>query len=504
MTNGALLTPGQMLGKYQIVSHIANGAMGMVYRAHDVKLNRDVALKVLYPHLTSDVNLMRRFEREAQTIAQLNHPNIVSLYDTDSIDNYQYIAMQLIDGVSLGARIRQGGAANRMTVNDMLEVAKQIGSALEYAHSRGLVHRDVKPDNILCSSTGRYFLTDFSIVQLANATNLTQAFASLGTPAYMSPEQGQGSRTIDHRSDIYSFGVVLYEMLAGTPPFEASTPIGVVMKHINEPPPALSKVRPDLPLPVRQLIEKALSKKPADRFQHANLLVSSAERALAAPAEAQAAGNNRLRLVLGGAALLALILTGGAVMALVTGNLDPAGRNTPVAATPTAPPANTQTPLAATKTIAAPTETALPTVTPLPVRVEPTNTIESGPTPEPTSTAAPLATEVVATETVLPTATAEPSATPQVRATRRPLPRPTARPRATATRVVINPPAPVPTALPPTAIIQQPPQNNPPPSNPPPNNPPPQPTSPPPPPQPTSAPPPPTSAPPPPTSAPPP
>jgi eukaryotic-like serine/threonine-protein kinase len=153
MANSAQLSPGQTLGKYQIVSHIANGAMGMVYRARDVKLNRDVALKVLYPHLTSDVNLMRRFEREAQTIAQLNHPNIVSLYDTDAIDGYQYIAMQLIDGVTLGARIRQGGITNRMTVGDMLEVAKQIGSALEYAHSRGLVHRDVKPDNILCSAS---------------------------------------------------------------------------------------------------------------------------------------------------------------------------------------------------------------------------------------------------------------------------------------------------------------------------------------------------------------
>ncbi len=245
----ATLAPGQMLGKYKVTSHIANGAMGMVYRARDTKLNRDVALKVLFPHLTGDPNLMRRFQREAQTIAQLDHPNIVALYDTDNADGYHYIAMQFIDGASLGSRLRQGGP--RPGVRDTLEIARQVGSALAYAHTRGLVHRDVKPDNILCSKDGRYYLTDFSIVQLADGTHLTQTFASLGTPAYMSPEQGQGNKVIDHRSDIYSFGVVLYELLAGTPPFEATTPIGVVMKHINEPPPPLSKRRPDLPADLR-------------------------------------------------------------------------------------------------------------------------------------------------------------------------------------------------------------------------------------------------------------
>jgi eukaryotic-like serine/threonine-protein kinase len=448
MSTAAALKPGFTLGKYVILSHIANGAMGMVYRARDAKLNRQVALKVLYPHLTNDVNLMRRFEREAQTIAQLSHPNIVALYDTDTADGYVFIAMQLIEGVSLGARMRQNAGVNKASAKETLEVAKQIGAALDYAHARGLVHRDVKPDNILCDNDGRYFLTDFSIVQLANATNLTQAFASLGTPAYMSPEQGQGSRTIDHRSDIYSLGVVLYEMMAGVPPFEATTPIGVVMKHINEPLPPLHKTRSDAPAGVRQLIEKALAKQAAQRFQKASDLVASADRALNAPEPAASAPEGRLRLALAGGGLIALLIAGVAGISLLTGSSQ---SEASAGATNTAPPVVVEAPAAtATATPSAtpaPTSTDAPTATPLPRRTEPAATTDTSPTVTalPTSTALPLVTE-----TPIPTASPEPTLTAVVIPTRaptrvvriRPTARPTARPRATDLPTVVQPTTP--------------------------------------------------------------
>jgi serine/threonine-protein kinase len=500
MSTAASLKPGFTLGKYTILSHIANGAMGMVYRARDTKLNRQVALKVLYPHLTNDANLMRRFEREAQTIAQLNHPNIVALYDTDTADGYVYIAMQLIEGVSLGTRMRQQAGVQKASAKDTLEVARQIGAALDYAHARGLVHRDVKPDNILCDADGKYFLTDFSIVQLANATNLTQAFASLGTPAYMSPEQGQGSRAIDHRSDIYSLGVVLYEMMAGVPPFEATTPIGVVMKHINEPLPPLHKTRPDTPGAVRQLIERALAKQPAQRFQKASDLATSAERALTAPAVPQQAPESRLRLVLAGGGLFALLAAGVTALLLISssspGEASGGATNTAPAAIIEAP-ASTATPAASPTPSTTPT--AAPTATPLPRTTAPTATADAAPTvtPLPTSTAVPLVTE-----TPIPP-TPEPTLTIAVAPTRAPTrivrPRPTARPRATARPIVVQPTAPPAqyTAVPPTPEPQpqQPsqPQPQPQPPAPAPTS-----TPAPPPPQPaTPAPPPPTSAPPP-------
>jgi serine/threonine-protein kinase len=506
MATTVSISTGQMLGKYQVTGHIANGAMGMVYRARDTKLNRDVALKVLYPHLTNDLGLMRRFQREAQTIAQLNHPNIVSLYDTDESDGYHYIAMQLIDGPSLGARLRQPGVKS-MSSNDALEIAKQIGSALDYAHSRGLVHRDVKPDNILCSSDGRYFLTDFSIVQLANATHLTQAFASLGTPAYMSPEQGQGSKTIDQRSDIYSFGVVLYELLAGIPPFEASTPIGVVMKHINEPPPPLARARPDLPPPIRKLVERALAKKPTDRYQRASELVSAAQQIQQGVPQRE--GGSTLRVVVAGVSALVLagagVLTMSALRAAGTSNSGATATRAPettaLSVIPTA--AAEATP---TRAVAAPpTVTALPQPTVAPVIQQQETTV----TPLATSTEAPIETATPPpTETALPTATPVPTSAGA--ATRRivtPRPRRTLAPRPTATplvRVVV-----------PTSYVQQPPPA--PTQAPPPGggdsggggNPQPPPAAtqaPPPPPQPTSPPAPPTAAPPPkePTAAPPP
>ena len=433
----ATLSPGQMLGKYKVTSHIANGAMGMVYRARDTKLNRDVALKVLFPHLTGDPNLMRRFQREAQTIAQLDHPNIVALYDTDNADGYHYIAMQFIDGASLGSRLRQGGA--RPSVRDTLEVARQVGGALAYAHTRGLVHRDVKPDNILCSKDGRYYLTDFSIVQLADGTHLTQTFASLGTPAYMSPEQGQGNKVIDHRSDIYSFGVVLYELLAGTPPFEATTPIGVVMKHINEPPPPLNKRRPDLPADLRKFIEKALAKKASDRHQSASDLVRGAEQLLANGGTVKSNDEHRLRWLLAGVAVIVLAVGGVVTMALLANRADPSATATAtvVAATSatsvpasgdtaSATPAPTDAPttVASTPTTLAPaaaTETGLPTSTQVAL---PTETPRPTRTPLPSATPLPTLTETP-TVTPTPTASLTPTRTPSPTVTRTRAPRKT-------------------------------------------------------------------------------
>ncbi len=436
MASSISISVGQTIGNYQITGHIANGAMGMVYRALDTRLNRDVALKVLYPHLTNDESLMRRFQREAQTIAQLNHPNIVSLYDTGVHEGFHFIAMQLIDGPSLGARIRQNGPGKPATLRDTLEVARQIATALDYAHSRGLVHRDVKPDNILCTGDGRYYLSDFSIVQLANATQLTQGFASLGTPTYMSPEQGQGSKIIDQRSDIYSLGVVLYEMLAGIPPFEANTPIGIVMKHINEPPPPIARVRPDVAPAARKLVERALAKKPADRFQRGRELAAEAERLLSGASEGNATPN--LRLVI--AAISALAVASAGLLGLSALQISSQSAPTATAAPATLPGATQNRP---TVTVLPATATLLPSSTPLPAATptaafEPTTAVLV-----PTSTAAPLETATpLPTKTRIATATS----TPQVAATRRPQLR--------ATRVATRAPRRTSTATPAVTVTE--------------------------------------------------
>ncbi len=268
------------IGPYLIIGKIASGGMGTVYHARHTQMQRDVAIKVLHPSFAGDTDFVLRFQREVQATAALRHPNIIEVYDANNADGYHYLAMEYLENGSLQnvlARLKEN--QQKMSVDVALKAVRQIAMALDYAHSKGFVHRDIKPSNILAGSDERYILTDFGIVQQEGATKLTKTVVAIGTPEYMSPEQAQGQK-VDGRSDIYSLGVVLYEMIGGIPPFTGDTSWAVIFRHIKEPPPPITKLRPDLAPAVRSVIDKMLLKSPGDRFQTAAELASAIDGAL--------------------------------------------------------------------------------------------------------------------------------------------------------------------------------------------------------------------------------
>src|SRR3954463_6256572 len=234
--------------QYLIESEIGRGGMAVVYRAVDLRLNRTVAIKVLPPDVAFNGDVRTRFIREAQTAAQLSHPNIVPIYSVDDKDGgaLTYFVMAFIDGESLGVRLAREGA---WPVDKTVRVLRDVADALAYAHARGVVHRDIKPDNILIDrASGRPLVTDFGIARAAAAdTRLTVTGVAVGTPAYMSPEQALGEREIDGRSDLYSLAVVGYHMLAGDPPFKAANTPAMLMKHVSERPRPVRERRPEVP-----------------------------------------------------------------------------------------------------------------------------------------------------------------------------------------------------------------------------------------------------------------
>ncbi len=220
---------------YRIEKEIGQGGMARVYLAHEEKLERTVALKVLLPSLAEIPNATERFIREAKTAAKLVHSNIITIHDVGSCGDALYIAMEYLEGGSLKERIRRGPLDSAQA----LVVTRQMAVALQYAHGKGYIHRDLKADNILFRSDGTAVIADFSITRaVALATKLTKPGTSMGTPQYMSPEQARG-KPLDGRSDIYSLGVVLYEMLTGYVPFDAEDDIAIIFKHIQEPPPGI-------------------------------------------------------------------------------------------------------------------------------------------------------------------------------------------------------------------------------------------------------------------------
>ncbi len=247
--------------------------MGVVYRAKDRRLKRVVAIKVLPPELAFRSEIKTRFLREAETAAQLNHPNIVDIYAVDEAEGIVYFVMAYITGDNLAKRLHQQGA---MSVDETRRVLRDVADALAYAHERGVIHRDIKPDNILLDAqSGRPMVTDFGIARAVTEgdSRLTATGIAIGTPTYMSPEQAAGERAIDGRSDLYSLGVLGYQMLTGEPPFTANSTPAILVKHISELPTPLEQRRSDVPPDLARIIMTLLEKEPANRFPSASAVV---------------------------------------------------------------------------------------------------------------------------------------------------------------------------------------------------------------------------------------
>lgn len=254
---------GTRIGPYEILEEVGRGGMASVYRARQTNLNRDVAIKVIDRNIRIDTVLVARFEREAQLVARLEHPHILPVYDFDGRSDPPYIVMRYLPTGTL-QNIMQN---TRLPLPEIATIYRQVASALDYAHSVGVVHRDIKPSNIMLDREGNAFLTDFGVAHLlGSAASLTVTGAIVGTPPYMAPEQGMG-QPVDGRADFYALGVILYELLTGSPPYSGENPLEVMIKHVNAPIPSILALRPDLPPSMQTLIEKALAKKPEDRYQ---------------------------------------------------------------------------------------------------------------------------------------------------------------------------------------------------------------------------------------------
>jgi eukaryotic-like serine/threonine-protein kinase len=267
---------GKTIGRVRIEKYLARGGMAEVYLGSHLTLERPVAVKVLHSYIEEDPDLLNRFQREAKVVAGLRHPNIVQVFDFDTVDGHPYIVMEYLSGPTLATYLRNLHEQNqRIPTHQVARLLKGLTSALDYAHELGVIHRDIKPGNILLhSKSGEIpidqpltkdidaILTDFGLVRITNSASQTATGRISGTPSYMAPEQARGDKT-DHRTDIYSLGVVLYELLAGRVPFESDSTLSIIYKHINEPPPHIPGIAPA----VQNVIDRALVKDPNGRYQ---------------------------------------------------------------------------------------------------------------------------------------------------------------------------------------------------------------------------------------------
>jgi serine/threonine protein kinase/WD40 repeat protein len=275
MTEHALL--GKQLGAYTVESLAGQGGMASVYRAYHPATSRYVAIKVLLPNIAVDSDFRKRFEREAKVLAGLQHVHILPVFDYGDYNGQSYLVMPYLPGKTLADKIRVG-----LPLNDAVRLFRQIANALDYAHQQGVLHRDIKPSNVMLDDSGNALLADFGLTKLldeADISKLTATSTIVGTPLYMSPEQGQGI-TLTPQSDLYSLGVMLYEMLSAQVPFRAETPVAVVFKHVTEAPPDIRTLQPDLPVALTEILDRALAKSPQERYPTASALADALEAAI--------------------------------------------------------------------------------------------------------------------------------------------------------------------------------------------------------------------------------
>lgn len=258
---------GKTIGRYQVVELLGRGGMAEVYKAYQKSLDRYVAIKLMHTFLADDTDFFERFNREAKNVAALSHPNIIQIHDFDHEGDTYYMVMEFVDGGTLKDRLEQLTVqGQRLPLGEAIRIISDIGSALAFSHRRGMIHRDIKPANVMIDSHGRVKLTDFGIAKILSGAKFTASGSILGTPAYMAPEQGLGQPG-DARADIYSLGVMLYQLVTGRLPYDADTPVAVILKHVNEQLPLPRTINPELPKGVENIIVKALAKDPAQRYQ---------------------------------------------------------------------------------------------------------------------------------------------------------------------------------------------------------------------------------------------
>src|SRR5262245_44936534 len=269
------LKAGASFKGLEVVEALGQGGMGVVYKARQQSLNRLVALKLLNPQLATSEEFVARFEREAKVLASLNHPNVVQVFDFGKEDGLLYLVMEHVDGPTLEEVMKKKQDPARF-----LAAVRDVARGLEKVHQAGLVHRDVKPSNILIAKDGTAKISDFGLaIETEGSQKLTQSGMFVGTPHYVSPEHAQGKK-VDGRSDLYSLGVILFEGYAGRPPFQAPSATALLLKHVNEPPPALYKLAPQSPRAVQEIVRKLLAKNPAARHDTAASLVRDLDRGI--------------------------------------------------------------------------------------------------------------------------------------------------------------------------------------------------------------------------------